>query len=176
MATDFGDESGEKLFDWMLRVGQEAGQEALAKSAKGLAEAIRNTCADIEKTFGAQRDEAKAPEWAKLSMREFDGLPEYETLADMISAQFKKDGVEHAFANEGENRFLVFKVNEAPAVAQAFKRIEEAIPDTCERAKESLAKVEPLKERATRARAAAEEIARKAGKPREIEIAQTRAK
>lgn len=22
MATDFGDESGEKLFDWMLRVGQ----------------------------------------------------------------------------------------------------------------------------------------------------------
>lgn len=37
MATDFGDESGEKLFDWMLRVGQEAGQEALAKSAKGLA-------------------------------------------------------------------------------------------------------------------------------------------
>ena len=27
MATDFGDESGEKLFDWMLRVGQEAGQE-----------------------------------------------------------------------------------------------------------------------------------------------------
>ena len=33
MATDFGDESGEKLVDWMLRVGQEAGQEALAKSA-----------------------------------------------------------------------------------------------------------------------------------------------
>ena len=45
MATDFGDESGEKLFDRMLRVGQEAGQEALAKSAKGLAEAIRSTCA-----------------------------------------------------------------------------------------------------------------------------------
>lgn len=176
MATDFGDESGEKLFDWMLRVGQEAGQEALAKSAKGLAEAIRSTCASIEKSEGSGGVAAKTTEWAKLSMREFEDLPEYETLADMISAQLKKDGVEHAFANEGENRFLVFKVNEAPAVAQAFKRIEEAIPEACERAKGALAKAEPLKERATRARAAAEEIARKAGKPREIEIAQTRAK
>ena len=160
----------------MLRVGQEAGQEALAKSAKGLAEAIRSTCADIEKTFGAQHDEAKTPEWAKLSMREFDGLPEYETLADMISAQLKKEGVEHAFANDGGKRFLVFKANEAPSVAQAFRRIEESIPEACERAKGALAKAEPLKERAARARAAAEEIARKAGKSREIEIAQARAK
>ena len=71
MATDFGDESGEKLFDWMLRVGQEAGQEALAKSAKGLAEAIRSTCASIEKSGGSGDAAAKETEWAKLSMREF---------------------------------------------------------------------------------------------------------
>lgn len=152
MATDFGDESGEKLFDWMLRVGQEAGQEALAKSAKGLAEAIRSTCAGIE------------------------DLPEYETLADMISSQLKKEGVEHAFANEGGKRFLVFKAKETPSVARAFRRIEESIPEACERAKGVLAKGEPLKERAARARAAAEQIAQKADKPREIEIAQARAK
>ena len=85
MATDFGDESGEKLFDWMLMVGQEAGQEALAKSAKGLAEAIRSTCAGIEKSEGSGGAAAKTTEWAKLSMREFEDLPEYETLADMIS-------------------------------------------------------------------------------------------
>lgn len=176
MATDFGDESGEKLFDWMLRVGQEAGQEALAKSAKGLAEAIRSTCATIEKSEGSGDVAAKAPEWAKLSMREFEGLPEYETLADMISSQLKKEGVEHAFANEGGKRFLVFKANEAPSVAQAFRRIEESIPEACERAKGALSKDEPLKERAARARAAAEQIAQKADKPREIEIAQARAK
>ena len=34
MATDFGDESGEKLFDWMLKVGQEAGQEADRETAR----------------------------------------------------------------------------------------------------------------------------------------------
>mgnify|MGYP007081923260 FL=1 len=176
MATDFGDESGEKLFDWMLRVGQEAGQEALAKSAKGLAEAIRSTCASIEKSEGSGDAAAKTTEWAKLSMREFEDLPEYETLADMISSQLKKEGVEHAFANERGKRFLVFKANEAPSVAQAFRRIEESIPEACERAKGALAKGEPLKERAARARAAAEQIAQKAGKPREIEIAQARAK
>lgn len=176
MATDFGDESGEKLFDWMLRVGQEAGQEVLAKSAKGLAEAIRSTCASIEKSEGSGGVAAKAPEWAKLSMREFEGLPEYETLADMISSQLKKGGVEHAFANEGGKRFLVFKANEAPSVAQAFRRIEESIPEARERAKGALVKGEPLKERAARARAAAEQIAQKTDKPREIEIAQARAK
>lgn len=176
MATDFGDESGEKLFDWMLRVAQEAGQEAIAKSAKNLANAIKKTCADIDEAIGAEGGAAKAPEWGKLNMREFADLPHYETLKEMISARLKEDGVEHAFANEDDNRFLVFKVNEAPAVAQAFKRIEEAIPEACERAKGALAKSEPLKERAARARAAAEEIARKAGKSREIEIAQTRAK
>ena len=171
MATDFGDESGEKLFDWMLRVGQEAGQEALAKSAKGLAEAIRSTCAGIEKSEGSGGAAAKTTEWAKLSMREFEDLPEYETLADMISSQLKKEGVEHAFANEGGKRFLVFKAKETPSVARAFRRIEESIPEACERAKGVLAKGEPLKERAARARAAAEQIAQKADKPREIEIA-----
>ena len=29
MASDFGDESGEKLFDWMLRMGQDASQDAI---------------------------------------------------------------------------------------------------------------------------------------------------
>ena len=92
-------------------------------------------------------------------MREFEDLPEYETLADMISSQLKKEGVEHAFANEGGKRFLVFKAKETPSVARAFRRIEESIPEACERAKGVLAKGEPLKERAARARAAAEQIA-----------------
>ena len=94
----------------------------------------------------------------------------------MISEQLDKEGIEHAFANEENDKFLVFKVAEAPSVAQAFKRIEKSIPEACDRAKEALAKAEPLKARAARAREAAAEIARSAGKGRDIEIAQTRAK
>lgn len=29
MASDYGDEAGEKLFDWMLRMGQDASQDAI---------------------------------------------------------------------------------------------------------------------------------------------------
>lgn len=35
MASDFGDESGEKLFDWMLRMGQDASQDAIRASPRG---------------------------------------------------------------------------------------------------------------------------------------------
>ena len=156
MATDFGDESGEKLFDWMLRVGQEAGQEALAKSAKGLAEAIRSTCAGIEKSEGSGGAAAKTTEWAKLSMREFEDLPEYETLADMISSQLKKEGVEHAFANEGGKRFLVFR-KETPSVARAFRRTENH-PRGVRAREGDLPKASPFKERAAEAPPAAEQI------------------
>ena len=33
MASDYGDEAGEKLFDWMLRMGQDASQDAIRASA-----------------------------------------------------------------------------------------------------------------------------------------------
>lgn len=36
MPSDFGDESGEKLFDWMLRIGQDASEAALLTSAERL--------------------------------------------------------------------------------------------------------------------------------------------
>ena len=75
MATDFGDESGEKLFDWMLRVGQEAGQEALAKSAKGLAEAIRSTCAGIEKSEGSGGAAAICPSSPAAPAASLPGTP-----------------------------------------------------------------------------------------------------
>mgnify|MGYP000028377356 CR=1 FL=1 len=34
MASDFGDESGEKLFDWMLRMGQDASQDAIRQAPR----------------------------------------------------------------------------------------------------------------------------------------------
>ena len=35
MASDYGDEAGGKLLDWMLRIGQEAGAEARPLTARG---------------------------------------------------------------------------------------------------------------------------------------------
>ena len=32
MTNDFGDDSGEKLVDWMIRIGQDAGEAAMMLS------------------------------------------------------------------------------------------------------------------------------------------------
>lgn len=42
MASDYGDEAGGKLLDWMLRIGQEAGAEAMARSARELSDVSAN--------------------------------------------------------------------------------------------------------------------------------------
>ena len=30
MASDFGDEAGQELYDWMIRIGQDAGGKAMS--------------------------------------------------------------------------------------------------------------------------------------------------
>lgn len=45
MASDYGDEAGGKLLDWMLRIGQEAGAEAMARSASVCGSLKSNTLA-----------------------------------------------------------------------------------------------------------------------------------
>ena len=80
MASDYGDEAGGKLLDWMLRIGQEAGAEAMARSARELSERL----AGIRGTIAGGRAEAIAadgvPTYAKLSLEELSGLPEYATI------------------------------------------------------------------------------------------------
>ena len=41
MTDDFGDDSGEKLVDWMIRIGQDAGEAAMMASGERLASAFR---------------------------------------------------------------------------------------------------------------------------------------
>ena len=80
MASDYGDEAGGKLLDWMLRIGQEAGAEAMERSARKLSERL----AGIRGTLAGGRAEAiaaeGAPTYAKLSLEELPGLPEYATI------------------------------------------------------------------------------------------------
>lgn len=53
MPSDFGDESGEKLFDWMVRVGQEAGQAAMSHGAARVSMAFRNSVGEIDREGAA---------------------------------------------------------------------------------------------------------------------------
>ena len=95
MASDYGDEAGGKLLDWMLRIGQEAGAEAMARSARELSERL----AGIRGTIAGGRAEAiaadGAPTYAKLSLEELSGLPEYATIKEIVSDRLRAASVEH---------------------------------------------------------------------------------
>ena len=116
MASDYGDEAGGKLLDWMLRIGQEAGAEAMARSARELSERL----AGIRGTIAGGRAEAIAadgvPTYAKLSLEELSGLPEYATIKEVVSDKLRAASVEHHII-PGEGRdWLLFKVEDAPEV------------------------------------------------------------
>lgn len=114
MASDYGDEAGGKLLDWMLRIGQEAGAEAMARSARELSERL----AGIRGTIAGGRAEAIAadgvPTYAKLSLEELSGLPEYATIKEVVSGKLRAASVEHHII-PGEGRdWLLFKVRTPP--------------------------------------------------------------
>ena len=60
MASDFGDESGEKLFDWFLRMGQDMSEEALRASAERLKGAIQNLRGNLEDAAPQQDASSRA--------------------------------------------------------------------------------------------------------------------
>ncbi len=158
MASDFGDDAGGKLLDWMLRIGQDTTQDVMLNCASSLTEALRKTRNGIE---GAGKiGTGGTVEYAKLSMAELEKLPDYASIKEIISDQLRAAGVRHQIAPAGGHDFLVFKVEDAPEVDDAFKRLEEQTGHVAEQAKAELAKVraeerraEPLERRAERARA-----------------------
>lgn len=143
MPSDFGDESGEKLFDWMLSVGQEAGKEAMAHAAARMAMAFRSTAGDAarEGDKAAIRESADAaPEWAKLNLREFKELPEFETVKKAIGAKLDREALAHEFFDDEGKSFLVFKVDQAPEVARCFNELADEAGRACKRAERQLAR------------------------------------
>ena len=75
MASDFGDEAGGELYDWMLRIGQDAGEQAVHDAAKRLADALRNMRSGVEHADELPPESVEKPRWAKLDMAEIDALP-----------------------------------------------------------------------------------------------------
>lgn len=179
MASDYGDEAGGKLLDWMLRIGQEAGAEAMARSARELSERL----AGIRGTIAGGRAEEVAadgaPTYAKLSLEELSGLPEYATIKEFVSDKLRAASVEHHII-PGEGRdWLLFKVEDAPEVDEAFRQLEQETGKAADRARERLSEIaerrqapERLAERAERAREASRAHSQGIGRdrgPRQIE-------
>lgn len=107
MASDFGDESGEKLFDWFLRMGQDMSEEALRASAERLKGAIQNLRGNLEDAAPQQDEEVR--EFARLDMSEFEELPDYESLKAIIGERLDDAAIEHDFAKVDGHDHLVFR-------------------------------------------------------------------
>ncbi|MFR1166760.1 MAG: hypothetical protein ACLSDQ_03560 [Adlercreutzia equolifaciens] len=113
MTNDFGDDSGEKLVDWMIRIGQDAGEAAMMASGERLASAFRRARGEDAIEGGAEPGRSVA-EWAKLDLSEFTALPEYETIRQVIDEKLSREGIRHEFAPMPEGEHLVFMVEDAP--------------------------------------------------------------
>jgi hypothetical protein len=189
MAVDFGDETGEKIFDWMVEVARDAGTKAALAAGHKLADAFKNARAGI----GEGEAIANTDRWAKLDMQEFKEIPEYASIQEIIDTQLSKANIQHSFAEVDGGTYLLFNVDDAPAVANVFKDLEEHAQEVSERASSELehelskeheqthteehvndkakdardASAEPLKERAARAREAAEALNKHEGRAHE---------
>lgn len=175
MPSDFGDESREKLFDWMLRIGEEAGEAAMQASANKLADAFRNTRNGIDEAepVEAPGEVAERNEWARLSLGEFEQLPEFESIKAAIGDELNSEGIEHAFAQVDGRENLVFRIQDAPAINEAFEKLETNVRENVQRAVDRVragrdAKDMPLEEKARQARAAS--VAHEAAKGIEHEL------
>ena len=111
MADDFGDYSGEKLFDWILRMGQDAGGSAAMAAADRLKAALDNA----RKGAGAQGRDAAGMEaggreaggparWAKLDMHEFTSVEGWPTLQDIIDGKLDDCGIAHDWHKEAQGK------------------------------------------------------------------------
>ena len=182
MTNDFGDDSGEKHVDWMIRIGQDAGEAAMMASGERLATAFKRARGDEAIEGGAEADLGVA-EWAKLDLFEFTSLPEYETIRQVIDEKLSREGIRHEFAPMPEGEHLVFMVEDATAVNDAFKDLEKTTRTSVQRAEKELsqmrerAKDEPIAEKAAHAREASSRLEAAKGKARDISRGvETRAK
>ena len=132
MPSDFGDESGEKLFDWMLKLGQQMGEEAMRSSAKALMQAFKNA------RGGITRADHLGSQVVRLRMDEFKALPAYDSIKEIIDKRLDKSAIEHNFAEIEGIEYLYFDSKNAPAVYAIFEELEECTETQLDRASKSL--------------------------------------
>ncbi|MEA5020518.1 MAG: hypothetical protein RR842_04920 [Gordonibacter sp.] len=122
MHDDFGDDAGEKMVDWMMKIGQERGRAAAVAAASQLKDALKNA-----RGQAAGSDEVKnGSEWAKLDMVEFQAIEGWPELRELVSDKLKADGIEHEYFDEpqGGKTYLVFRLADAGRVAGSLEQLE----------------------------------------------------
>lgn len=204
MADDFGDDAGQQIFDWALRLGMEgyrrgggaAGQRAVEDAMERLEAALENARDAIgakpEPSGGAPQAARTDARFARLDMSEFAALEDGQRIISAVDAKLAANDIWHGMTEDGGTPWLVFKTADAPAVACAFDQLVSDTKEAASRAAERIRQEqgrddrsraadrdrEPLKDRAERARRASDVQSHDAerGRAPEQNRAETRSK
>lgn len=145
MASDYGDESGEKMLDNFYRFGERMGEAAMRERAGKLHRAFENAKRGAEPRAGAG-EPGDAAEFAKLDMAEFKEIEGYDEIKAIIEGKLRDHGVEPAwFTDQSSGKeYLLFAVRDAHEVWESFDELSRESESALEEA------ATKLKERAAR--------------------------
>lgn len=93
MASDYGDDAGEKMIDDFMRFGERMGERAMYRRAERLKLAFENATDRARGAAAADGGRAEPAEWAKLDMAEFQKIEGYEGIKDIIEAKLRARSV-----------------------------------------------------------------------------------
>ena len=172
MASDYGDEAGEKMVDDFMRFGERMGERAMYERAHRIQRACENATREAMRSAGGDAPEpSESPEWAKLDMAEFRRIEGYDGIKGIIEAKLAARGVESAwFADPKTGKeYLLFRIADAREVWSSFDELGREAGRAGELAAKALRRREraepekgrderPLDERAASAREAAEAL------------------
>lgn len=165
MASDYGDDAGEKMIEDFMRFGERMGERAMYDRAKRM-EAAFEKARDAARSTPAEGGIREEPsEWAKLDMAKFREIEGYEGVKDIISTKLRSHSVDSAwFEDPGSGKeYLLFRISDVEEVCRSFDELSKEAGKACDRAAAGLAKLRareaatgrderPLAERAENAR------------------------
>lgn len=140
MASDYGDEAGSKMIDDFMRFGERMGERAMYARAAQMQKAFRNATCSAQELSGDHAPGGDAPEWAKLDMREFQGIEDYDAIKGIIGDRLAAHGVGSTWFPDPETgkEYLLFRIADAREVWQSFDELSRETDDAAAKAAERI--------------------------------------
>ena len=143
MADDFGDDAGDKLLDWSIRLIIEHGRNNAYVHANSFSQALRSAKEQINSAARTASNETEALEelvdsqgWAKLDLHEFTSIEGWEELREILGDTLEARGLRHEwFKDNAENKeYLLFRTADARKLCEAFDNLANKADEACDRA------------------------------------------
>ena len=179
MASDYGDDAGEKMIDDFMRFGERMGERAMYTRASQMQRAFQNATQSAREAAG-EAPAGNLAEWAKLDMQEFQGIGDYDGIKGIIEDRLAAHGVSSAWFPDPETgkEYLLFRIADAKEVWQSFDELSRETDDACTKAAEKIREQhekEPSRDRDDRTLDERAEDAREASAALEAERSTTKA-